>query len=482
MISHTHSSTSLKRRQRAMFEDLGARYCTQSFNSFAWLVVSMVAVAACGAPQKDTAAPTTNSGASTPVTSDTASITTTTLITDTSTGQPPSPPPACSALPASTQGPDDGRFTLGVEAQRLMYGYPIPYSTSHFVLAVDDRYATNNPGRFRSMNGHDVTPGSPSGTTHIRGVMQTSGAAAQRTEIKYQFGGVTLTQRLIPVDGNFVETVKPPSHYRIEYELQNGCGSKVMAGLLVQIDTMIGDNDACQMRTGLDAADAVERGFSGAEVPNELFAYHDIRNDDDLIGIFSLAKGEAVKPDELYIGPWPKFYHALWDVAVSSGASYGDSAVIFKWNNRQLEPGETRRVATHYGMKKGVLNLLHSTNALEERIDIYFAINSAYITMPLEKQLDQFVNDKVQAVGMDRIIGVIVEGRADAVYEDDYNMRLSRHRAEVLRDYMRRRTGHGAVKIITKAFGEAQADQSAPAQSSGRLEDRRGTIILYRKP
>ena len=40
---------------------------------------------------------------------------------------------------------NDGRFTLGNGDKRLMYGFPVPLSTSHFVIKVDTVFLTNNP-------------------------------------------------------------------------------------------------------------------------------------------------------------------------------------------------------------------------------------------------------------------------------------------------------------------------------------------------
>lgn len=48
-------------------------------------------------------------------------------------------------------GDYDGRFTLGtVSGYRLMYGFPSPRSTSHFVFTVDDYYASNGPNLHNS--------------------------------------------------------------------------------------------------------------------------------------------------------------------------------------------------------------------------------------------------------------------------------------------------------------------------------------------
>jgi hypothetical protein len=40
---------------------------------------------------------------------------------------------------------NDGRYTLGVEGSRLMYGYPYPNSTSHFVINAGGKMASNSP-------------------------------------------------------------------------------------------------------------------------------------------------------------------------------------------------------------------------------------------------------------------------------------------------------------------------------------------------
>lgn len=40
---------------------------------------------------------------------------------------------------------NDGRYTLGVKGRRLMYGYPYPNSTSHFIVNADGNMASNSP-------------------------------------------------------------------------------------------------------------------------------------------------------------------------------------------------------------------------------------------------------------------------------------------------------------------------------------------------
>src|SRR5947208_1046067 len=91
-----------------------------------------------------------------------------------------------------SSGPDDGRFTLGGGNKRIMYGYPIPTSTSHFIIKVDDLLASNYRG-FGSKATYISTK---------RGFKTTGNQ--KFCEMTFNFNGIKIIQRLIPVDKNFI--------------------------------------------------------------------------------------------------------------------------------------------------------------------------------------------------------------------------------------------------------------------------------------
>jgi hypothetical protein len=86
----------------------------------------------------------------------------------------------------------DGRFTLGTTQYKLMYGYPYPFSTSHFVANINNQLASNSPRLIQ--------------TTYLKGTLKryfVFGYLA--STITYEFKEVLITQKLVPVDKDLNE-------------------------------------------------------------------------------------------------------------------------------------------------------------------------------------------------------------------------------------------------------------------------------------
>lgn len=356
---------------------------------------------------------------------------------------------------------EDGRFTLGAGSKRLMYGYPVPYSTSHFVLAVDGAYASNNP-RF------------PTSVEYMTGTLLGSESEGSRhNEITLSFGDVDVTQRLIPVDKEFKD-VAPGGwgqYYRIEYEMVNRSDATKTVGLALLIDTMIDDNDACQMDAD-GARVAQQASFQGGRVPSELLVYRVPGNNSDVVGSVVTAKGKAVRPDALYIGRWPYLHSVVWDVNLADG-TYTDSGILMKWDARPLGPGEKRFVATHYGLPKaGQMTLLTNAEGFQrDTANVYFDLGKADLKDDGKSALDALVEGKA-------IAGAFVEVYTDARGNEAANLALSKRRAEAVTAYLKGKSIPATV-IIPKSYGESFADQSDEARTQGKQEDRRATIVIF---
>ncbi|MBC8110952.1 MAG: hypothetical protein H7Y04_07835, partial [Verrucomicrobia bacterium] len=245
----------------------------------------------------------------------------------------------------------DGRFTLGVKSQRLMYGYPKPFSTSHFLVNVDGDIATNRPGL--------------STTEYLLGnlkVINANGMAVVSL-ITYRFNGVKITQKLIPVDKNLDEINSSgiAQYYRIEYELVNESPQAREVGLIMLFDTQIAENDACVMQTcnfeevkkGGELLDKVislfvfgsqvkERMYEGKDVPQVVLAFRNKKRQKDLTGVFILDQKSATRPDEALVGRWPFYYGIKWgyDNPNKKKNSYTDSSLLLKWNPKTLNQND----------------------------------------------------------------------------------------------------------------------------------------------
>jgi outer membrane protein OmpA-like peptidoglycan-associated protein len=357
---------------------------------------------------------------------------------------------------------EDGRFTIGAGSKRLMYGYPIPYSTSHFVVAVDGKYASNNP-RFNS----DIE--------YLTGtLMHTGDEASAHTEITFTFNGVDITQRLVPVDGGFrdVKVGGWGQYYRIEYEINNRSTEPRKVGLTLLIDTMIDDNDASQMDAdGTRVSN--QTSFTGAAVPGEVFVYRVPGNSSELTAALVTARGKAVKPDYLYVGRWPYLHSVVWDVSLADGG-YTDSGLLLKWNETTVPAGGERYVATHYGLPRagGQLTLLNSSEGFQrDSTTIYFDLGKSDLTPASKGQIDTLLGGR-------SIAGAFVEVYTDAVGNEAANIQLSKKRAQSVIQHLRSRNVPESI-IIPKSYGESQADQSEEARKIGKQQDRKATLVIF---
>lgn len=351
-----------------------------------------------------------------------------------------------------SQGPDDGRFTLGVRGQRIMYGYPIPTSTSHFVVKVGESYATNAPHL-----------GIRQITSSNRRVQK---YGVQVTEMDFRFHGVQITQRLVPLSKGLAPEANPDlvQYYRIEYDFVNQHTEPQMVGLQLLLDTMIDDNDAAPMQVGQFML-RNEKVLAGRQVPARVLVYRTAGNTSDLTGEIITREGGATGPDSMKIGRWPYFHGQIWDFPAFP-ARYGDSAVVIRWNPAELQPESSRRVATIYGLQARTrpgLALRYNSNLEQKRLTVYFDRNSGRLTPESMEAIQQFV----QGAGLNRIMGVIAEGSADYPGSVRTNVWMARQRVDSVRAALVQ-VGIQESQIIPKVLGESGASQVpavAPAET-----------------
>jgi outer membrane protein OmpA-like peptidoglycan-associated protein len=364
----------------------------------------------------------------------------------------------------------------------MMYGFPIPLSTSHFVLKVNDQYASNYSG----------LGGRAAYMTTTRTVKHTD--ALTFTEMAYHYKGVRVIQRLIPVDKNFVEvdSTLTPKYFRIEYELKNiDTTATNTVGLLLLIDTMVDTNDASEMDSDGKRVNT-ETKYEGLAVPSQVYVYKTAGSLAEMTAEFITDKGKAVKPDELFIGRWPYFHSVVWDVT-ASGIKYSDSAVLMKWKEQALKGTQQRIVATHYGLAtrknnkgqevaatpgSGGLSLLTDEKFSNSLVGdtVYFSTAGTALDAASKKKIDE----KLAQKDPKKVLGVIVEGYTDAQGDDEKNVGYSRGRANIVKQYLEKK-GIASDKIIPKAYGETFADQSEVSQKDGNPNDRKAVVIIYAK-
>ena len=235
---------------------------------------------------------------------------------------------------------DDGRFTLGAGNKRLMYGFPLPKSTSHFIINVGGRLASNAA----HLEGSGVVP--------LKGSMVYDGTAStQRVSIAFEFEKVRVTQWLTPVDKNGAEIVTGlAQYYKISYVYENLEDKPKRIGLGILFDTMIDDNDYCTIAADKKIV-TTERIFALSGIPTELLLYRTRGDTSDVMGAAVLTGLQATPPDRMVIGRWPVLHQVTWRLAAER-ADIGDSGYFLQWDNRQLNPSGKAEFITYYGIPR----------------------------------------------------------------------------------------------------------------------------------
>jgi outer membrane protein OmpA-like peptidoglycan-associated protein len=105
--------------------------------------------------------------------------------------------------------------------------------------------------------------------------------------------------------------------------------------------------------------------------------------------------------------------------------------------------------------------------------DILFDVNKADLKEATKRQLSEFA----QTLNKYEDTEVVIEGHADATGPDDYNLKLSKQRADAVADYLKSLGGKSS-RLDEKGYGEAQpvADNNTEA---GRSKNRRVDIAVF---
>lgn len=356
---------------------------------------------------------------------------------------------------------DDGRFTLGAGNQRLMYGYPIPQSTSHFVVNIDGKLGSN------AQLGTDVT--------YLTGVTEQLGSGITPMVVTtYQFNEVKIIQKLIPVDkgGKAIEYGLAQS-YQISYELTTSKVGTKKVGLSMLFDTMMDDNDACAI-----AAKGIiiphEYEFKGKSIPKELMFYHTPNDTSKLMGSAVLNGWNATPPDRLVVGRWPYLHRVKWAYQTRR-VPYGDSAYLLRWENRFLNNRKPITLTTYYGLpiwKKPLLRVImkDTKSILTSTTEVFFENNKTTLDLNAKMKIQEVLDNE----SID-VVGVILQGYTDVTGGRNYNFDLSKKRIKSVGKIFRALS----IPYVPKPYGFDQSDSNFFNQVYGNAFDRKVSIVVY---
>ena len=226
---------------------------------------------------------------------------------------------------------------------------PVNY-TSHIHVKVDD-VVFQLP--FESNPGTDLPP--PPNPLKVLHLFRDT--VAQRPRIN------ALMLALMPGNDSIrvtftMEPVKRPSggFIRLSVAVENAGTSAHNIGVLMLVDTKIGDNDRAPIGTAFGYS-GVESEFRTSQVPGipEFWiAFEGTPLAPGLTARGNLRESELIEPDRFLFGNWvddngtgtPGLFRVLWDERSPSGLSFTDSAILLLWEQEQMAARARRLLAS----------------------------------------------------------------------------------------------------------------------------------------
>ncbi len=164
-------------------------------------------------------------------------------------------------------------------------------------------------------------------------------------DIEAESGTVTMTMRLLEND-NYV--------FALEY--QNRSGEAKEVGFRLLVDTWAGNTDGVPFLTpaGPDKDSQLHtKEFKFTPAYSTLWETIDAENDGYVYLRNTLTGPGLVAPDQVAFARWGSAYRSEWDYKISSDNSIlGDSAAMLWWQPQRIAAGNTRNVATRFGVFK----------------------------------------------------------------------------------------------------------------------------------
>jgi outer membrane protein OmpA-like peptidoglycan-associated protein len=370
----------------------------------------------------------------------------------------------CDNKSTVSSGTENGRFTMGVDGKSLLFGYPIMLSTSHFIVRVDSKFASNHDGY-----GCGAVP--VSGVS-IDNAGKESGEAYK--SYRFHFNGVEIRQHITPeaqvLEGSESQD-RRVKKYSFEFTLSNNTDKVKYVSLYYLLDIMLGSNDSPEIWIK-DSMYRKELALKKAKVPQEII----FKEDTGLGSTIHFPEEGFDKPDSLYISDWNYLVTVLGKVYITK-KQLQDTAAMMRWLSRKLEPGQTVRFGFSYGLSANQpdeLSIIYSQPASKRIIELNYK-TGGYI---LNKKKKKLLQSLVGSESLQNIKGILVEGHTDIVGDPKFNFSLSQKRAQVIKGYLEKLGIHPS-KIFIKALGETVAQQKKQKKASN-YKDRRVTVKIYK--
>ncbi|MBI5060065.1 T9SS type A sorting domain-containing protein [candidate division KSB1 bacterium] len=234
----------------------------------------------------------------------------------------------CNAL-VCVQTDGDGDFNIGTAAgQSLLYFYPSGPATSDIRVSIDGLVYNIDGQQGSACDGQ---------ATYVTEVVDVS------IHDYFVIGAIQVEVRHTPV--LFSATTGAILTQTIVTNLDNVSHN---IGVLYEYDTTVDGDDAAELYLGathlLD-----ETCYTAAFAADYWDA---IPTSNAIVGRGTFTRfgdPNIVTPDALAFGQWGPFWGTCWN-RVCTNTPYGDSAVLYQWNEVPVAPGADRMVGTYYGV------------------------------------------------------------------------------------------------------------------------------------
>lgn len=245
---------------------------------------------------------------------------------------------------------EDGRFSIktvegsqskqGDEDAALLFEKTVPETTFTSFRIDGKDYIYGNAYNGLSMDGGFVEAPTAEGMTNTS---------------TWKIGDISVTQKLELTDNLQSSDV---GNVKISYSITNTGTKSSMIGTRVLLDMMLGDNDGCKVSLDGKSDIMYETETAGEDIP----VYWQCADDasDPKVVAYGFVKGWGnTEPDKLTIAHWNALSATKWDYEVNpkrvissalNDFESADSAVALYWEPEALEPGNTIKVETYYGL------------------------------------------------------------------------------------------------------------------------------------
>lgn len=182
---------------------------------------------------------------------------------------------------------------------------------------------------------------------------QKIGEDGKSVENYYSYKGVDIIQK--------ISFIKSPSTgredcFEIKYTLTNNDEVSHEVGTRIMIDTMLGTNDDAKFRIPGVGEITNETLFEGDAIPQYWQVFDNIE-EPGVVAQGTFFRSEEQRPDIVQFVAYGHVFgfggrDSWWSYTADPDYKIGDSAVTIKWNERELDPGESRTYSTYYGVSE----------------------------------------------------------------------------------------------------------------------------------